>query len=214
MLTRNRLLPAFLLAATWGNAEPVGEGARNEAGVPGPAAVYCIPSDDLATLSWARVSGAAGYQVWEWLAEEAAGELKPEWVARVRLDPEQGRIEIHRTGSGVPRLAVSSLFAEEGKLVSSPPIPAVFSPAPGSLGEEMPPAFPFPRWAIPPQDRAEAEFYRERRAEALIDLILQQGFRFTRWVFLAGRSKLMPDSPDSDQPAPGGPPATDPRESG
>ena len=47
MLTRNGLLPAFFLAATWGNAEPVGEGARNEAGVRAPAAVYCTPSDDV-----------------------------------------------------------------------------------------------------------------------------------------------------------------------
>ena len=78
------------------------------------------------------------------------------------------------------------------------------------MGEEMPPPFHFPRWAIPPQDRAEAEFCRERREEALIGLILQQGFRFTRRVFLAGKSKLMPQSPDSGQPAPGEPPATDP----
>ena len=119
MLKRNGWWPAFLLAATWGNAEPVGEVARSEPGVPGRAAVYCVPSDDLGTLSWARVSGAAGYQVWEWLAEGAAGELKPEWVARERLDPEQGRIEILRTRGVLPRLAVSSLFVEEGKPVSS-----------------------------------------------------------------------------------------------
>ena len=90
----------------------------------------------------------------------------------------------------------------------------MISPAPGSMREEMPP--PFPRWAIPPPNREEAEFgfYRERREDALIGLILQQGFRFTRWVFLAGKSKLKPDNPDGDQPAPGEPPATDPRESG
>ena len=216
MLTKNGLLPAFFLAAAGGNAEPGVEVARNEAEVPAPAAVYCTPSDDLATLSWARVSGAAGYQVWEWLAEGAAGELKPEWVARERLDPERGRIEIHRTRGVLPRLAVSSLFVEEGKLVSSRPIPAVSSPAPGSLREETPAAFPFPGWAIPPPDREEAlfGFYRERREDALIGLALQQGFRFTRWVFLAGRSKLMPENPDSDQPASREPPATDPGKSG
>ena len=214
MLTRNGWWPAILLAATWGNAEPAGEAARNETGVPAPAAVYCIPSDGLAALSWARVSGAAGYQVWERLAEGAAGELKPEWVARERLDPEQGRIGIHRTGGVLPRLAVSSLFVEEGKLVSSPPIPAVFSPDPGSLREEMPP--PFPRWALLSPDRDEAEFalYRERREDALIGLILRQGFRFTRRVFLAGKSMLKPDNPDSDQPASAEPPATDPGKSG
>ena len=214
MLIKNGLLPAFFLAAAGGNAEPGAEAARNEAEVPAPAAVYCTPSDDLATLSWARVSGAAGYQVWEWPADGTAGERKPGWVARERLDPEQGRIEIHRTRGVLPRLAVSSLFLEEGELVSSSPIPAVFSPAPGSTREEMPP--PFPGWAIPPPDRDEAEFalYRERREDALIDLILQQGFRFTRRVFLAGKSVLKPDNPDSDQPATAEPPATDPGKSG
>ena len=162
------------------------------------------------TLSWARVPGAAGYQVWSRQVEETDEGGKPEWVVRERVGPDRGRLSASRTGGTLPKLAVSSLFVEEGKLVSSPPIPAVFSPAPGSTGEEMPPPFHFPRWAIPPPDRAEAEFYRERREDALIGLILQQGFRFTRRVFLAGKSKLMPDSPDSDQPAPGEPPATDP----
>ncbi|MCY3763613.1 MAG: hypothetical protein OXH50_20390 [Gemmatimonadetes bacterium] len=214
MLTRNGWWPAFLLAATWGNAEPAGEAARNEAEVPAPAAVYCTPSDDLAILSWARVSGAAGYQVWEWPGDGAAGEVKPEWIPRERLDPEQGRTEIHRTRPVLPRLAVSSLFLREGELVSSRPIPAVFSPAPGSRREEMPP--PFPRWALLSPDRDEAEFaiYRERREDALIGLILQQGFRFTRRVFLAGKSMLKPDNPDSDQPASAEPPATDPEKSG
>ena len=214
MLTRNAFLLALPLVATWANAGPPGEVPRIVAEIPAPAAVYCTPSNDLATLSWARMSGAAGYQVWEWLAEGDAGQLEPGWVARERLDPERGRLEINRTGSALPKLAVSSLFVEEGKLVSSPPIPAVFSPAPGSMREEMPP--PFPRWALLSPDRDEAEFalYREKREDALIGLILQQGFRFTRWVFLAGKSKLIPDNPDSGQPAPGEPPATDPRESG
>ena len=216
MLTKNALLLGLLLAATAANGGPPGEVARTEAEIPAPAAVYCITSSDsLATLSWARVSGAAGYQVWEWLAEGGAGQLEPGWVARERLDPERGRLEINRTGSALPKLAVSSLVVEEGELVSSPPIPAVISPAPGSMREEMPP--PFPRWAIPPPNREEAEFgfYRERREDALIGLILRQGFRFTRWVFLAGKSKLKPDNPDSDQPASGEPPATDdPRDSG
>ena len=213
MLTKG-LVPAFLLAATGGNAGPGVEVARTEAEVPAPAAVYCTPSDGLATLSWARVSGAAGYQVWEWLEEGDSGELKPEWVARERLDPERGRLDIQRTGGALPGLAVSSLFVEEDQLVSSRPIPAVFSPAPGSVREEMPP--PFPRWALLSPDRDEAEFalYRERREEALIGLILHQGFRFTRRVFLAGKSMLKPDNPDSDQPAPAEPPGTEPRESG
>ena len=214
MLTRNGLLPVLLLTSTWANAEPAGEVSRTEAGIPAPAAVYCTQSDGLATLSWARVSGAAGYQVWEWLSEGSAGERKPGWVVRERLDPERGRLNIHRTGGALPRLAVSSLLVEEGELISSLPIPAVFLPAPGSMREEMPPPFPFPRWAIPPPNRAEAEFYRERREDALIDLILQQGFRFTRWLFRAGKSKLKPNNPDSGKRAPGESPATHLPESG
>ena len=207
MPRRNGLLLALPIAA-WANAEPSLEVARIEAEVPAPAAVYCIPSDGQVTLS--RVPGAAGYQVWSRQVEETDEGGKPEWVVRERVGPDRGRLSASRTGGTLPKLAVSSLVVEEGKLVSSLPIPAVFSPAPGSLGEEMPPSFHFPRWAIPPQDRAEAEFYRERREEALIGLILQQGFRFTRRVFLAGKSKLMPESPDSGQPAPGEQPATDP----
>ena len=176
MLTRNGLLPALLPAATWAEAEPAGGVPRTDTGVPAPAAVYCTLSDSLMALSWARVSGAAGYQVWEWSAEGAAEEKKPGWTARERLDPDRGRLKINRTGGTLPRLAVSSLFPEEDRVVSSAPIPAVLSPAPDSMGTGMP--FPFPRWAIPPPDREEVEFglYRERREDALIDLILQQGF--------------------------------------
>ena len=209
MLTRNGLLPALLLTSTWGNADAAREVSRTEAGILAPAAVYCTLSDSLATLSWARVSGAAGYQVWEWLAEGVARERKPGWVARERLDPDRGRLSIERTAVALPRLAVSSLFAEGGEVISSAPIPAVSSPALDPMQDEMP--FPFPRWAIPSPDREEAKFgfYRERREDALIDLILQQGFRFTRWVFLAGKSKLKPRSSDSGQRA-GKTPATSP----
>ena len=216
MLTRGGLLLALPLMATWAKAEPAGGVPRTDTGVPAPAAVYCTLSDSLMILSWARVSGAAGYQVWEWSAEGAVEELKPGWVAWERLDLDRGRLHIHRTGGALPRLAVSSLLVEEGELISSLPIPAVFLPAPGSMREEMPPPFPFPRWAIPPPDREEAEFglYRERREDALIDLILQQGFRFTRWVFLAGKSKLKPNNPDSGKRAPGESPATHLPESG
>ena len=140
----------------------------------------------------------------------AAGERKLGWVARERLDPDRGRLSINRTADAPPRLAVSSLFVEADQLISSQPIPAVFSPAPGSMREKMPP--PFPWWAIPPPDRAGADFdfYRERREDALIDLTLQQGFRFTKWVLLTGKSKLKPDNSDSDQRASGESPATDP----
>ena len=212
MPRRNGLLLALPLAA-WANAEPSPDVARIGAEVPAPAAVYCIPSDDRVTLNWARVPGAAGYQVWSRQVEETDEGGKPEWVVRERVGPDRGRLSASRTGGPLPKLAVSTLFLERDNVVSSRPIPAVFLPAPGSAGEEMPPPFHFPGWAIP-QDRAEAEFYRERREDALIGLILQQGFRFTRRVFLAGKSKLMPDNPDTGQPAPGEPPATDPRESG
>ncbi len=208
MLARSGLLLA--LATTWAKAEPAGEISRTKAGVPAPAAVYCTLSESLMTMSWARVSGAAGYQVWQWSAEGAAEEKKPGWTARERLDPDRGRLKINRTGGALPRLAVSSLFVEGDRVVSSAPIPAVFTAAPDSVGAGMP--FPFPRWAIPPPDREEVELglYRERREDALIDLILQQGFRFTRWVFLAGKSKLKPRSSDSGQRTPGKTPETGP----
>ena len=77
MPRRNGLLLALPIAA-WGNAEPSLEVARIEAEVPAPAAVYCIPSDGQVTLSWARVPGAAGYQVWSRQVEETDEGGKPE----------------------------------------------------------------------------------------------------------------------------------------
>ena len=213
MLTRNGLVLALSLA-TWANAEPSLEVARIEAEVPAPAAVYCNSSDDQVTLSWARVPGAAGYRVWEWQPERAGEGRKPEWVVRERVGPDRGRLSVSLTGGTLPKLAVSSLFVEGDNVISSKGIPAVFLPAPGSIRKEEPLPH-FPRWALHPPDRDEAEFgfYRQKREEALIGLILQQGYRFTKWVFLAGKSKLKPD-PDRDRRAVGDSPATGLRESG
>ena len=181
LLIRSSLLLVLPLATAW--SETTGEVGR----IAAPAAVYCTSSDSLVTMSWAKVRGASGYQVWEWRAESAAAESRPGWVAHERLAADRDRMSVTYAGDVLPRLAVSSLFSREDRAVARRSRrcsrPSLIRP--GRMLTPLPP------WALPSPDREEVKFglYGKKREDALIDFIVQQTFRFPRWVFRRANRK-------------------------